>query len=251
MDDLRWMAEALVEARRAAELGEVPVGAVVVDGTGEIVSRAHNTKETNGDPLGHAEILALRQASADGGLGSSEAAADALVDAFRAALSAVVAETEARGADARDLSTTLVAAVCAPGWLAAAQVGDGYVVAQDASGSVRTVSGADGGEYLNETTFLTTAGALDGLRAECVEIAPVHLALLTDGLQMLAMRIPGREPHRPFFDPLFRLSAGDDGSGAADQALASFLAGPRVSARTDDDLTIVLASFTSGGSEQP
>jgi tRNA(adenine34) deaminase len=63
MDDLRWMAEALVEARRAAELGEVPVGAVVVDGTGEIVSRAHNTKETNGDPLGHAEILALRQAS--------------------------------------------------------------------------------------------------------------------------------------------------------------------------------------------
>ena len=63
MDDLRWMAEALVEARRAAELGEVPVGAVVVDGAGEIVSRAHNTKETNGDPLGHAEILALRQAS--------------------------------------------------------------------------------------------------------------------------------------------------------------------------------------------
>jgi tRNA(adenine34) deaminase len=63
MDDLRWMAEALVEARRAAELGEVPVGAVVVDGSGGIVGRAHNTKETNGDPLGHAEILALRQAS--------------------------------------------------------------------------------------------------------------------------------------------------------------------------------------------
>jgi tRNA(adenine34) deaminase len=52
MDDLRWMAEALVEARRAAELGEVPVGAVVIDGAGEIVGR------------GHAEILALRQASA-------------------------------------------------------------------------------------------------------------------------------------------------------------------------------------------
>jgi tRNA(adenine34) deaminase len=51
-------------ARRAAELGEVPVGAVVVDGAGEIVGRAHNTKETNGDPLGHAEVLALRQAAA-------------------------------------------------------------------------------------------------------------------------------------------------------------------------------------------
>jgi tRNA(adenine34) deaminase len=63
MSDQRWMAEAVAEARRAAELGEVPVGAVVVDGAGEIVSRAHNTKETNGDPLGHAEVLALRQAS--------------------------------------------------------------------------------------------------------------------------------------------------------------------------------------------
>jgi tRNA(adenine34) deaminase len=64
MSDLQWMAEAVAEARRAAELGEVPVGAVVVDSAGEIVARAHNTKETNGDPLGHAEILALRQASA-------------------------------------------------------------------------------------------------------------------------------------------------------------------------------------------
>jgi tRNA(adenine34) deaminase len=63
MNDLQWMAEAVGLARRAAELGEVPVGAVVVSGTGEVVGRAHNTKETNGDPLGHAEILALRQAS--------------------------------------------------------------------------------------------------------------------------------------------------------------------------------------------
>jgi tRNA(adenine34) deaminase len=63
MNDLEWMAEAIGLARRAAELGEVPVGAVVVSGTGEAVGRAHNKKETNGDPLGHAEILALRQAS--------------------------------------------------------------------------------------------------------------------------------------------------------------------------------------------
>jgi tRNA(adenine34) deaminase len=63
MSDLQWMAEAIAEARRAAELGEVPIGAVVVDGSGEIVSRAHNTKETHGDPLGHAEVLALRQAA--------------------------------------------------------------------------------------------------------------------------------------------------------------------------------------------
>ncbi len=57
------MEEALVEARRAAELGEVPVGAVVVR-DGEIVGRGHNRREVDGDPLAHAEMLALRQASA-------------------------------------------------------------------------------------------------------------------------------------------------------------------------------------------
>ena len=61
-EDAAWMQEALAEARRAAELGEVPVGAVVVKG-GEIVGRGHNRREVDGDPLAHAEMLALRQAS--------------------------------------------------------------------------------------------------------------------------------------------------------------------------------------------
>ena len=62
-DDAAWMEEALAEARRAAELGEVPVGAVVVK-DGEIVGRGHNRREVDGDPLAHAEMVALREASA-------------------------------------------------------------------------------------------------------------------------------------------------------------------------------------------
>jgi tRNA(adenine34) deaminase len=62
MDSIAWMREALSEARRAAELGEVPVGAVVVRGD-EIVGRGFNRRESDGDPLAHAEILALRQAA--------------------------------------------------------------------------------------------------------------------------------------------------------------------------------------------
>ena len=60
--DRRWMEEALVEARQAAELGEVPVGAVVVR-QGGVVGRAFNRRETWKDPLAHAEVLAIRQAS--------------------------------------------------------------------------------------------------------------------------------------------------------------------------------------------
>jgi tRNA(adenine34) deaminase len=55
------MNEAIKEALKAYEKGEIPVGAVVVI-NGQIVSRAHNIKETTNDPTSHAEILAIREA---------------------------------------------------------------------------------------------------------------------------------------------------------------------------------------------
>ncbi len=62
MNDEHWMALALQEAARAADRGEVPVGAVIVRGDEEI-GRAHNRRETDRDPLAHAELIALRQAA--------------------------------------------------------------------------------------------------------------------------------------------------------------------------------------------
>lgn len=62
-EDQVWMTEALAEARRAAGIGEVPIGAVVVR-EGEVLGRGHNRREIDGDPLAHAEILAIRQAAA-------------------------------------------------------------------------------------------------------------------------------------------------------------------------------------------
>ena len=54
------MLEALEEAKKAADMGEVPVGAVIVR-DGEIIGRGHNETETRKDPTAHAEIMALRQ----------------------------------------------------------------------------------------------------------------------------------------------------------------------------------------------
>jgi tRNA(adenine34) deaminase len=63
MEHRVWMREALAEANRAAALGEVPVGAVVVSSAGLIVGRGHNRRELDGDPLAHAEVLAIRDAA--------------------------------------------------------------------------------------------------------------------------------------------------------------------------------------------
>lgn len=58
---LQFMAAALAEARKAAAVGEVPIGAVVVH-QGEIIARAHNLREALNDATAHAEILAIREA---------------------------------------------------------------------------------------------------------------------------------------------------------------------------------------------
>lgn len=59
----RWMAAALAQADMGASLGEVPIGAVVVRGD-EVLAEAHNRRELDQDPTAHAEVLALRAASA-------------------------------------------------------------------------------------------------------------------------------------------------------------------------------------------
>jgi tRNA(adenine34) deaminase len=61
--DELWMEEALRCAQRAAEVGEVPVGAVVVCGS-KIVGQGWNRNLTDSDPTAHAEIVALREAGA-------------------------------------------------------------------------------------------------------------------------------------------------------------------------------------------
>ncbi|MDR3518343.1 MAG: nucleoside deaminase [Azospirillaceae bacterium] len=58
------MTQALSQAAEAANRGEVPVGAIVVDGNGQVLAAAGNGTRTLNDPAGHAEILALRAACA-------------------------------------------------------------------------------------------------------------------------------------------------------------------------------------------
>jgi tRNA(adenine34) deaminase len=62
MQDEKYMREAISEAVRAAEMGEVPVGCVVVV-AGNIVGRGGNRRESAADPTAHAEILAIREAA--------------------------------------------------------------------------------------------------------------------------------------------------------------------------------------------
>ncbi len=61
--DSDWMQQALAQARIAAELGEVPVGAVLVDADGCLLAAGHNQPISSCDPSAHAEITTLRAAA--------------------------------------------------------------------------------------------------------------------------------------------------------------------------------------------
>ncbi len=67
--DPSYMQQALALAEAGAARGEVPVGAVLVDGaSGAVIARAHNRVEALGDPTAHAELLVIREAAAQLGL---------------------------------------------------------------------------------------------------------------------------------------------------------------------------------------
>jgi hypothetical protein len=140
-----------------------------------------------------------------------------------------------------EYATTLLLAIARPDIIVAAQVGDGAVVIQTGD-AFDALTFPDRGEYINESTFLTSSGFAE--HAQIAIRAPVKIdgvALLTDGLQLLALNLQTGEPFAPFFRPLLQFAARPD---ADTSELRMFLASARVCARTDDDKTLLLAVRT-------
>ena len=63
MNPAQWMEEALQLAEQAAADDEIPIGAVIVNREGDIIGRGRNRRESDDDPLGHAELFAIREAA--------------------------------------------------------------------------------------------------------------------------------------------------------------------------------------------
>ena len=166
-----------------------------------------------------------------------------LAEALKAAQEAVYEEAIAHEVTERDLATTLILVVAAPEFIAAAQVGDGAVVAADVEGNISGITAPQTGEYINQTTFLISPDALDIAQIIIRRLPVAHVAVLSDGLQMLALKMPQGLPHAPFFSPLFRFAAEVDDEAAAAEQLDLFLRSQRVRDRTDDDLTLLLAAL--------
>ncbi len=120
-------------------------------------------------------------------------------------------------------------------------IGDGAVVCQDGSGDLFSATRLQRGEYANETHFLVDEDALKETVIDTVDRPVRSVALMSDGLIRLALKLPAQEPHVPFFQPLFRFAAAEAGDARAIDHLEHFLDSPRVKERTDDAMARVLA----------
>jgi serine/threonine protein phosphatase PrpC len=154
-------------------------------------------------------------------------------------------ESENRGVDIRQLGTTLLLVVHAPGVLAAGQIGDGAMVVSDGADAYTTLISPQRGEYANQTNFLTSSDAMTSLdvRVERVEGSCPRLAMFTDGIQNLVLDSADDSPHPPFFDPVFDWLLSDDHPDDPALELAAFLGSPMITNRSDDDLTLLVATL--------
>ena len=166
-------------------------------------------------------------------------------NAVKRAKNEVTRHARRQGVEPRELAATLIVAIASDRLLTAAQVGDGAVVAFNIDGGLaRTLCAAHTGEHANETTFITSrtrphriasVGHADGWRYDAV-------ALITDGLQNLALQMPERAAFMGFWNPMLNDLAQTEDTKAVSARLHAFISGERVQSRTSDDVTIALAT---------
>ena len=153
----------------------------------------------------------------------------------------VLQEAAANDATPRQLACTFLVAIIGDGWAAFAQIGDGIIVF-DGPGGYELAFWPDNGEYANTTRFLTEDDYRANLRIEIIERQVTELAVLTDGLQMLALDFAQAKVHDRFFAPLFRTVRNGPDVETLRRSLLEFMDSQRVNDRTDDDKTLLLAT---------
>ena len=168
-----------------------------------------------------------------------------LAESIQAAHRAINDLAQANGHRPREYASTLLVAVYADGLLGAAQIGDGAVVAAGDDGEYVLVTSPDRGEYANETSFVTeTQSAADPQISVLRDFRARSVAMFSDGIQNLVLDYRGRAepiPHAPFFRGVFGWLEQQPDELSAYIGLRRFLKSPRVNARTDDDLSLLLA----------
>ena len=148
-----------------------------------------------------------------------------------------------------DLACTLLVVIATPDGIAAMQIGDGFITVRYPDSPFQLLFEPDKGEYINETTFVTSTNALEDMNVVVQAERPEFICASTDGLERLAIRFSDWTPHAPFFKPLEDYLRETENL-ESDKYLDDFLNSEKLNARTDDDKTLFLCLYDRSDSPQ-
>ena len=141
-----------------------------------------------------------------------------------------------------DLACTLLIAIATSKGIAAMQIGDGFITVRYRDRESQLLFPPDKGQYINETTFVTSANALEAMQVVIQPGEAEFICASTDGLERLAIRLSDWTPFTPFFQPLEQYLRETENL-KSDKYLEDFLNSDRLNARTDDDKTLFLCLY--------
>lgn len=225
--------------------GEILIGAVS-DGAGSAKYAEIGSKNTVEESL---RFLQASQDNSDQKLLSQEilteeltqALFSQLVESVRSRLTNVASEIEG---NLSDLASTLLVFIATPYWLAAMQIGDGFMVIRGGNEKYRLLFQPDKGEYINETTFVTSDHALESMQVKVLSELPSFICVATDGVERVSLNLVQWMPFSPFFQPLEDYLRETDNPEQDDEYLMAFLNSERLNARTTDDKTLLLSLWS-------
>ncbi len=150
----------------------------------------------------------------------------------------------------RELGCTLLSFIASDSWIAAMQIGDGFIVCQPLeSEEYELLFRPDKGEFINETLFVTSKGAIQELQFSFQHGPQKFICAATDGLEKVAISYQNWAPHQPFFKPFKDCLQLIPEPTEQHDYIQTFLESDRLNARTDDDKTLLLCLLTREGEE--
>lgn len=166
---------------------------------------------------------------------------------------AIADEAARAGIPSNNFAATLLAIVLTPSRGGALQIGDGVIVVSENGDEWSWVFWPQRGEYVNTTHFLTDEDALAQLEVEEFSSSVTDIALMSDGLESLALDYASQTVFQPFLQGMFRPVVQAEGFAEVDalsNSLERFLTSTPVAVRTSDDVSLILATRRRHGSSQ-
>lgn len=139
----------------------------------------------------------------------------------------------------KDFSCTLLVVVTTPDWLAAMQIGDGFIVVRQPGSEYQLLFHPSKGEYANETTFVTASNALEKMQVKTLFGKQQFICAASDGLERMAINLKYLQPHPPFFE-MFEKALEVRSENQEKLSTKDWLKSKYVNQKTDDDKTILV-----------